>query len=371
MKCLIGIIFCSILSILSVNISKGQVCTISGSGTISWDNSSPPACNEGGDADDPGVTTLIIPSAVDLDFDSNGDTWTGTDIEVNGSLNISFSGQIDIFSNIIVKNGGSLAIASKLSLDCGNTVSIESGGVMDIVSGSGGSDRLSICGTIIAQGGGGCNPNYPDGSTPYCEPSGGFTGPVDFDEGGVVLPVELLYFKANADDNSVSLSWKTATELNNDYFTLEKSKDGINYSTIGTVAGYGTTNDPKKYEFTDKSPVFGLSYYRLQQTDYDGTTEIFRPVSVYFEGEGNNIILYPNPVVNNDLYISLSNFQDNSDLTIEISDITGKTVLATLLKTNEFGAVDDKVSLAGMPKGSYLVKLLSGTTSSVFKIIKN
>ncbi len=88
--------------------------------------------------------------------------------------------------------------------------------------------------------------------------------------GNTNLPIELVSFDATAQVSSVALAWVTASELNNDYFTVERSADGMNWSTVLKVDGAGTTNQRSSYNAEDTRPLEGLSYYRLKQTDYDG-----------------------------------------------------------------------------------------------------
>ena len=110
------------------------------------------------------------------------------------------------------------------------------------------------------------------------------TGFITFGDTQTNLPIELDYFKAklNEDAGRVEMKWSCVSQLNNDYFTLERSRDGNNFEEIGTVSGAGTTNQTKKYKFTDYDPLNGLSYYRLRQTDYDGKTEAFNAVAVHY-----------------------------------------------------------------------------------------
>ncbi len=353
--------------------SRGQTCTLTAS--VNWNNASAPACLEGGVANDPGVQIINIPSGITLTFDSNVDTWTGTRTDIFGTLSITAPGQATINSNIVVKNGGLLSISSKLNIGssggCGYNLIVENGGTVDIIGST--PDRLNICGTEIARGGSaGCNP-YPDGPLPYCEPSGGFSGPLALDENGdnpSLLPVELLYFRAKAESASILLSWKTASELNNDYFTLEKSRNGIQYASIGSVQGMGTTNEPQVYEFVDSRPYDGLTYYRLKQTDFDGTTEIFRPVSVDFEGSANNVVLYPNPISGATLFVSISNFPAVSDIDVEVKDVLGRIVLSSRVSTDDGGQFNKAFDFSEVPSGSYFVRLGSTQSSELFKIIK-
>src|SRR5690554_3697278 len=94
------------------------------------------------------------------------------------------------------------------------------------------------------------------------------------------LPIELITFDAYKKDREVELIWKTASELNNDYFTIERSADGFVWENLQTIQGAGNSTQVLDYAWTDLSPYAGISYYRLKQTDYDGTTEVFNIVSV-------------------------------------------------------------------------------------------
>lgn len=84
------------------------------------------------------------------------------------------------------------------------------------------------------------------------------------------LPIELLSFTATALDESVQLDWQTASETNNDFFTLERSTNAAHWEAFMTMDGAGNSNDLLSYRAHDRSPHTGLSYYRLKQTDYDG-----------------------------------------------------------------------------------------------------
>ena len=87
----------------------------------------------------------------------------------------------------------------------------------------------------------------------------------------VVLPITLLSFTGKSLTNTTNLlEWITSTEINNDYFTLERSSDAQNFSAIGIVNGAGNSNISLNYNFIDDSPLKGINYYRLKQTDFDG-----------------------------------------------------------------------------------------------------
>ena len=88
--------------------------------------------------------------------------------------------------------------------------------------------------------------------------------------GGIVLPIELLYFEGKKTGKNNLLSWATATELNNDYFTVEKTLDGINYESVGIQNGAGNSQELNEYNILDCFVDKTINYYRLKQTDYDG-----------------------------------------------------------------------------------------------------
>jgi len=118
-------------------------------------------------------------------------------------------------------------------------------------------------------------------------------GPTVINSSGV-LPIELITFNATLSGESIQISWATATELNNDFFTIERSTDGLNWSAIGETSGAGNSTARIDYEFYDTNPIPGIVYYRLKQTDFDGQYEYFKPAVVRYEPE-NLFRVYPNP----------------------------------------------------------------------------
>ena len=109
----------------------------------------------------------------------------------------------------------------------------------------------------------------------------------------VFLPVELLSFTATPQDHQVSLNWITASELNNDYFTVERSKNQEDWEEVLRMDGQGTTELTHHYVNIDPDPLLGMSYYRLKQTDFHGADTYSKTVAVEFKGQ--EIGLFPNP----------------------------------------------------------------------------
>jgi hypothetical protein len=102
--------------------------------------------------------------------------------------------------------------------------------------------------------------------------------------GSSALPVELLNFKAEKQDNRVNLTWQTASETNNDRFEIERSNDGKLYQVVGVVKGFGTTHVAQNYSFTDyATPSVTVCYYRLKQIDFDGSFDYSLIKSIVLE----------------------------------------------------------------------------------------
>jgi hypothetical protein len=138
------------------------------------------------------------------------------------------------------------------------------------------------------------------------------------------LPVEMLYFDATLNaDGETDLIWVTASELNNDYFSLEKSSDGIYFSAIDTVDGSGNSVIAINYHAVDENPFQGMTYYRLKQVDFDGHFKYSEIRAVRKTAMASNAFnVYPNP--------ASDYFYVNADLSITdpvvITDVNGKVV---------------------------------------------
>ncbi|WP_165851327.1 T9SS type A sorting domain-containing protein [Brumimicrobium aurantiacum] len=161
------------------------------------------------------------------------------------------------------------------------------------------------------------------------------------------LPIELLSFDANLNQKQVDLSWSTASELNNDYFTIERSADGMTWETIQTIEGAGNSTRVIDYNYTDYSPVSGISYYRLTQTDFDGAFETFDILAV----ENNTLIemnAFPNPSTG---FTTISGLDENSDL--RIFNAMGAEVTSKVSIT-KLGSIS-KLDITQLTEGLYFV----------------
>lgn len=360
-----------VFSILSI-ITYSQTCTVTG--TVNWPtNGSGIVCSEGGNA--VGKTTLVIPAGVTVVF-GNGDTWTGGTIVVNGKLDITFDVQIN--SSITVNNGGLLEIGKKLALGattagtCPYNLTVFSGGTVT-VEGTG-SDRLTICGKDIMQGNGTCNDcggsnsaQCPYDGRPYCQPTGGFTGPTGFDDDGFnpSLPIELLYFNVVAQNEHVQLTWATSKEENFYKFVIQRSGDGLSFEDIGKAEGQGFDTDDivSKYAFEDVAPLAGYNYYRLKAVDLDESFEFFAVRAIKVSGS-KRMGVYPNPSRGEVISFRTNFTPEESDL-IVLTDQMGTEVFSAYAHT-----VGTDISFASrLRPGIYMLRYVSDHFEEISRIV--
>lgn len=178
------------------------------------------------------------------------------------------------------------------------------------------------------------------------------------------LPVELTSFTARPQGTAVQLNWTTATEQNNAFFGVERSADGSNWQQIGKVDGAGNSSQPLSYVYTDQQPLNGTSYYRLKQTDYNGTFK-YSPVEVVRLQNGNPTLrVYPNPV-GQEVTIQTSKVV----VQVNLLSTNGRTVLRHAPSRVAGGTFS--INVHSVQSGIYLLQVVNkdGTTD-VIKLIK-
>jgi hypothetical protein len=148
------------------------------------------------------------------------------------------------------------------------------------------------------------------------------------------LPVELLEFKAtpNGAVKNVDLMWVTASEINNDYFVIERSTNANDWLPLDSIDGAGNSNAVLSYHYPDNNPYSGTSYYRLKQVDFNGTTEYSNIEVVNFEGL-EIVSLFPNPG-NGEVTISIKSSATGT-LELKAYDSLGKLVSNEVFQVNE------------------------------------
>jgi hypothetical protein len=268
-----------------------------------------------------GGDTLTIPNGITVTVDGNPVTVTGPPLYlyVHGILQFG--------------NG------RKLSLPCNSYVYIYADGYMD-PAGGGNSNYIQICGATVWQAA-----------------DGPVDGPQGF--GNPPLPIELVNFNAKYSAGKVLLDWSTATEINNDYFLIQRSSDNVAYVNINNTDGSGNSSQTHFYSAVDSKPLNGINYYRLCQVDYDGTRTYSYPRAIRTNGKAD-VLLFPNPSSADNVSILFTGSM-NQNYTLEVKDITGKTILNRENQVLESGI--NKLGLSGLSElsqGTYFVSILLG-----------
>jgi hypothetical protein len=180
------------------------------------------------------------------------------------------------------------------------------------------------------------------------------------------LPVELLYLKADVLNETVLLEWVTLSEINNDYFEIQRSHNGIDFMQIGKLYGAGNSNNKNYYYYTDDDPIFGISYYRLKQIDFDGVFSFSKTISVLLNSNKKlDVKCLYNPEYATTLLI------DNpygGNLNIRITDMSGKIV-----RSDVFYYLDNPVTLnidkTGINPGLYIFNVFNNFESITVKVV--
>lgn len=237
--------------------------------------------------------TIVIPAGIQVEITST--------IDLEGCAD-----------SILIMVSGTLKFQSgkKLKLPCDSDVFIFVGGSLEGGGGGGNSNNIEICNTVYWQAG-----------------DGDVSGPSSFCDGGCpTLPIELVYFTATLGvDRKVYLDWKTASEVDNDYFNVERSFDGVVWENVLQKDAVGNSSIPVDYDDVDVDPLLGQSYYRLKQTDYD-LSYSYSPAVRINHFDSDEILLYPNPVLAGNQVVV--NFPKglNADAEISICSVDGKKV---------------------------------------------
>lgn len=177
------------------------------------------------------------------------------------------------------------------------------------------------------------------------------------------LPIELLHFTGKEQKAGNLLEWATATEIENDYFTIAYSKDGVEFEELHKVNGQGTSSSSHNYQYLHQNPVSELNYYKLSQTDRDGTINDVGYVNVIrSENEMAVLTIYPNPANDMVQLVVESEKLKNGKLIIYNSSGDKLYESESLLQTN--------INIENWRKGIYLVQVKFQDRIITKKLIK-
>ena len=180
------------------------------------------------------------------------------------------------------------------------------------------------------------------------------------------LPVTLVKFEGRLDGSVASLNWKTASEINNEYFEVQRSTDGIEFVEIGRVNGNGTTNLTSAYFFEDRSLLKGNNYYRLKQFDFDGKSSYSNVIVLDYDGSTPlGVYMYPNPTTSQDINAELLN-ASNEVIAIRIIDMAGRVPFQSTVQ-GESKIIHLKTD--DLKPGLYVVEVTQGNQRVVRRLI--
>lgn len=165
------------------------------------------------------------------------------------------------------------------------------------------------------------------------------------------LPIELLYFEGEMVGEDNLLTWATASEKNNDFFTLERSRNGIDFEVLVVVPGAGTSTTTLNYDRFDYDPFNGISYYRLKQTDFDGQYTYSQTIALSRTMEEAMLSeLFPNPA-NNSVNFEL-NTPKSGKVQVELFDNAGRLISSSMFDAH-VGSNNFQLDLSHLARGVY------------------
>lgn len=257
----------------------------------------------------------------------------------------STSMYINVYGKLIIRSG------FKLALPVGAVVEIEPGATLEPSIGGGSSNLLDIGGANVWTAEDGIVPGYR-----IFRISG--------------LPITLVKFEAMNTGNTIDITWVTASETNNDFFTIEKSKDAVHFETVSSLDGAGNSSSVLNYYLKDYQPFDGLSYYRLSQTDLDGTTTHSHLIEATFNRKADfSFKIYPNP--NDGVCINLDMIASKGEVTkLMMTDFNGKEIYS---KEISISSAEENVytfcSEERLLPGIYFVKVIASQKEYTKKVV--
>ncbi len=173
------------------------------------------------------------------------------------------------------------------------------------------------------------------------------------------LPITLLDFTAEPQDDLVLLNWSTLSEKNSDYFTVEKSFDGLTFEAVTTTPAAGNSSFKRSYSTLDHGANKNINYYRLKQSDFDGTVTYYKIIALAFNNLSSDLTIFPNPTKAGVITLSKLNAELSA---IEIFNATGQQVY---FNTGTVSSID----LTGLPGGVYYLRAVTVASSIHKKIV--
>lgn len=312
------------------------------------------------------LITLNIP---DISIDGELVVKGNLDVDWGATFNIADGGSLNVEGNLTTGNWADLNIEGDINID--GDLDVGTNTTIDVDMNGDGGGSLTIGGDL--NGGAGTTVNG-DGSVVV----GGSVDPNVSDPGTGqigVLPIELVAFTAKYFNGQVQLDWTTAAEINNDFFTIERSLDGIHFEEIIFTPGQGNSSQLISYTEYDYNPIQGISYYRLKQTDYDGQYEYSNIIGINtsIKKSETEVNVFPNPFNLDDgvLNVQISDMNAEENIQIQVIDVTGRMVYKSVENSGSGSFIRTIQFSNEIPKGTYLVIISNSYERQVNKLLIN
>jgi hypothetical protein len=250
---------------------------------------------------------------------------------------------------LIIVNGTLYFNGGKKIIMCEGMVVVAAGGLLNAANAG---SKFEICGSFLW-----------DGNDPGAGPLsfGGFTS--------TTLPVDLVYFRGTEENKKVNLQWETASQVNCDYFSIERSTDGVDFFPVVNIKGKGNSNERDAYNYIDADVFEGTLYYRLSEVDLDGTSQTFNTISVHIK-PAPEVTIYPNPVAaGGSATVEIPVTDNNNAVEVSMMSIEGKRIFSkTFEKDNSRNSISFRTE-ALSDKGTFLLLVKESDTRTIKKII--
>lgn len=189
----------------------------------------------------------------------------------------------------------------------------------------------------------------------------------------ISLPIELMKFEAIKRNQTALLVWKTSSEINNDYFIIERSINGTEFIEVARINGAGNSNEELEYQVIDNTPNLGVNYYRLKQVDFDGASSLSQIEAIEFFGDKFGVGIYPNPssVIDQEISLDIQNINTEASVLIRLMNYSGVVILNQEIH-NPDNSIVYKLSNSTQNKlsaGVYFVSIQNGNKQILKKIV--
>ncbi len=326
-------------NVFNVGNSSGAADYLSlGSSTL-WANGT--GTSESLNANNTFTLTIYPGATLEIWGDLNIGNTLNLTVQAGGKLIVH--GNVNLGNTAVLSVSGAISVSGNFNMGNAASVTVNNGGSVNVAGyvSTGNNDTLTTNGSGYFTSAGGCG----GGSSGFCG----------------ALPITLIFFKGSISEGKVSLTWATSSEINFNYFSIEKSSDGMYFQPIAEVKGNGTTSARHDYSYDDLSPLIGKNYYRLTSVDFDNYQQTFNTILESYTGK-LEFDIYPNP--SNGRSLTLAYNFDNPDGMVVIYDNLGAVLKSFKTKATNNIEFDSPLS-----SGIYYAKFSSPSLTSVVRFL--